>query len=69
MRDVKRALTAAGYLNGDVASDVAFQNDVNALLATIAGLSPFGPPPPDLPRAVPREALLGPSPRRARSRR
>lgn len=60
VRDIKRALTA----EGDVASDVAFQNDVNSLLATVARLSPAGLPPPDLPRAVAREEPLGLPPRR-----
>ena len=65
LRDVRRALT----VEGDVASDVAFQNDVNNLLATIAALSPAGPRPPDLPRAIAREELLGPPARRPRARR
>jgi len=54
LRDVRRALT----VEGDVASDIAFQNDVNSLLATISGLSPVG-----------REPPLGSRPRRARGRR
>jgi hypothetical protein len=65
LRDVKRALT----VEGDVASDVAFQNDVNTILAAISRLSPLGPPPPDLPGAVAREAMLGPPLRRSRPRR
>ena len=65
LRDIKRALT----IEGDVASDVAFQNDVNTILATLSRLSPLGLPPPDLPRAVAREQLLGPSLRRSRTRR
>jgi hypothetical protein len=65
LRDIKRALT----VEGDVASDVGFQNDVNTILATISRLSPVGPAPPDLPRAVAREEMLGPSLRRPRTRR
>jgi hypothetical protein len=65
LRDVKRALT----IEGDIGSDIAFQNDVNTLLATISRLSAIGPPPPDLPRAVAREQLLGSTVRRARPRR
>jgi hypothetical protein len=41
LRDVRRALT----VEGDVASDIAFQNDVNALLATVARMAAPEPPP------------------------
>jgi hypothetical protein len=40
IRDVKRALTE----QGDIASDVAFQNDVNALLAAVSRLAQPEPP-------------------------
>jgi hypothetical protein len=63
LRDVRRALT----VQGDVASDVAFQNDVNALLAVISRLAP-APAAEEAPLPEPRAGLL-PSrpPRRARS--
>jgi hypothetical protein len=65
LRDVKRALT----VEGDVASDIAFQNDLNTMLATVSRLSPLGPQPAELPGAVAREEMLGSSLRRSRARR
>jgi hypothetical protein len=65
LRDVKRALT----VEGDLASDVGFQNDLNTMLATVSRLSPLGPQPADLPRAVAHEEMLGSSLRRSRARR
>ena len=58
LRDLRRALT----VEGDVASDVAFQNDVNALLAVIARLAP-GPAAADDFPLVPARPIA----RRARS--
>jgi len=52
-RDVRGTLTAPG----DVAGEVAFQNDVNALLAVVARLSPLGPTLEDVRRQVAREEL------------
>jgi hypothetical protein len=39
LRDVKHSLIA----RGDIAGDVAFQNDVNALLAAVSRLPPSSP--------------------------
>jgi hypothetical protein len=65
-RDIKRAL----MVPGDIASDIAFQNDVNALMAVISRLSPLGPTLEDVRRQVAREELASQlAPRRARSAR
>ncbi len=42
--EIRRALTVAG----DIRSDVEFQNDVNALLATVGKLTALGPQPDDI---------------------
>jgi hypothetical protein len=47
---LRGALTVAG----DIRSDVEFQNDVNALLATVGKLSALGPN--QIPKAVPAKA-------------
>lgn len=59
LREVRRVLNRAG----DIAADVAFQNDVNALLAAVARL-----PPPETAAAAETEFELAetPAPRRVR---
>jgi hypothetical protein len=64
LRDVKRAVT----VRGDIASDIAFQNDVNALLAAVSRLSPLGPTLDEVRGQMARDELEGSLlPRRARS--
>jgi hypothetical protein len=64
LRDVKRAIT----VDGDIASDVGFQNDVNALLAVVSRLAPPTAAEPDRPSAVTDDQLVRKVvPRRARS--
>jgi hypothetical protein len=54
LRDIRRALT----VEGDVASDIAFQNDVNALLAAVARLATPEPEERMLPGLVLRDQVL-----------
>jgi hypothetical protein len=62
LRDVKRAIT----VENDIASDVAFQNDVNALLAALARLPPE-PAPEALPGAAARDQIMATPGKRARA--
>jgi hypothetical protein len=78
VREIRRALT----VEGDIRSDVEFQNDVNAILAVIGKLTALGPgaeepgedvaidvtPPPDATAARPSPSPV-PLPARARRAR
>jgi hypothetical protein len=76
VREIRRALT----VEGDIRSDVQFQNDVNAILAIVGKLTALGPgaeePGEDvsidvtpLPEASPARPIPSPVPLPARARR
>jgi hypothetical protein len=63
VRDIKRALIG----DSDIAGDVAFQNDVNALLAAVSRLASASNPLPSLPGPAAAADVLVDLPPRARS--